>query len=148
MSDEPRVALPNRDALVREEGHSFLRENPGEGRLPVSRVSCEHDRSVRKNGARGVKKHAAAHREREQALTARYRQLLGLANQLARQKAAIYAARHQIEDKLKRAEQLHRELAELGGQVTSQLDRIDELLPGDSATDPSGPPVGPREAGH
>ncbi len=72
-----------------------------------------------------------AHSAREADLRKRYEQLLALANRLARQKAEVYQARHQMEEKLKRAEQLHRELSELGGMVSSQLDQIDGLLPSD-----------------
>lgn len=74
-----------------------------------------------------------AHAARELDLRKRYEQLLALANRLARQKAEIYQARHQMEEKLKRAEQLHRELSELGGMVSHQLDQIDGLLPTDDS---------------
>ncbi len=70
---------------------------------------------------------------REQDIRKRYEQLLDLANRLTRQKAEINQARQQIEDKLKRAETLHRELAELGGVVSGHLDQIDEMLPADDS---------------
>jgi len=74
-----------------------------------------------------------AHAAREQDIRKRYEQLLELANRLTRQKAEIHQARQQIEDKLKRAETLHRELAELGGVVSGHLDQIDEMLPVDDS---------------
>jgi hypothetical protein len=70
---------------------------------------------------------------REQDIRKRYEQLLELANRLTRQKAEINQARQQIEDKLRRAETLHRELAELGGVVSGHLDQIDEMLPADDS---------------
>ena len=70
---------------------------------------------------------------REQDIRKRYAQLLELANRLTRQKAEINQARQQIEEKLGRAETLHRELAELGGVVSGHLDQIDEMLPADDS---------------
>ncbi|MGE0861731.1 MAG: hypothetical protein AB7I01_20630 [Gammaproteobacteria bacterium] len=72
-----------------------------------------------------------ANAAREADIRKRYEQLLDLANRLTRQKAEINQARQQIEDKLKRAESLHRELAELGGVVSGHLEQIDEMLPAD-----------------
>lgn len=74
-----------------------------------------------------------AHVTREQDIRKRYQQLLDLANRLTRQKAEINQARQQIEEKLKRAETLHRELAELGGVVSGHLDEIDGMLPLDDS---------------
>ncbi len=74
-----------------------------------------------------------ANAAREQDIRKRYAQLLELANRLTRQKAEINQARHQIEEKLGRAETLHRELAELGGVVSGHLDQIDEMLPRDDS---------------
>jgi hypothetical protein len=74
-----------------------------------------------------------ANAAREQDIRKRYAQLLELANRLTRQKAEINQARQQIEEKLGRAETLHRELAELGGVVSGHLDQIDEMLPADDS---------------
>lgn len=74
-----------------------------------------------------------ANAAREADIRKRYEQLLDLANRLTRQKAEINQARQQIEDKLKRAESLHRELAELGGVVSGHLEQIDEMLPADDS---------------
>ena len=74
-----------------------------------------------------------ANASREQDIRKRYAQLLELANRLTRQKAEINQARQQIEEKLGRAETLHRELAELGGVVSGHLDQIDEMLPADDS---------------
>ena len=74
-----------------------------------------------------------ANAAREQDIRKRYAQLLDLANRLTRQKAEINQARQQIEEKLGRAETLHRELAELGGVVSGHLDQIDEMLPADDS---------------
>ncbi len=74
-----------------------------------------------------------ANAAREQDIRKRYAQLLELANRLTRQKAEINQARKLIEEKLGRAEILHRELAELGGVVSGHLDQIDEMLPADDS---------------
>jgi len=74
-----------------------------------------------------------ANAAREQDIRKRYAQLLELANRLTRQKAEINLARQQIEEKLGRAETLHRELAELGGVVSGHLDQIDQMLPADDS---------------
>lgn len=79
---------------------------------------------------------------REQDIRKRYEQLLELANRLTRQKAEISQARQQIEEKLKRAESLHRELAELGGVVSGHLDEIDGMLPLDDSEFQHGLAVG------
>ena len=74
-----------------------------------------------------------ANAAREQDIRKRYAQLLELANRLTRHKAEINQARQQIEEKLGRAETLHRELAELGGVVSGHLDQVDEMLPADDS---------------
>ena len=61
---------------------------------------------------------------------------------MTRQKAEISQARQQIEEKLKRAETLHRELAELGGVVSGHLDEIDGMLPLDDSEFQNGLTVG------
>ena len=81
-------------------------------------------------------RYEATHAARQQDLRKRYDQLLALATRLTKQKAEINQARVQIDDKLKRVEQLHREFAELGGRVTTQLDEIDLMLPGDDSEVP------------
>lgn len=78
-------------------------------------------------------RYQGAHIERERRLRERYRALRDFANRIARQKAAIYVARRQIGDRLRRVEQIHAELAELGSQLNNQLDDLDDLMPGVSA---------------
>ena len=46
---------------------------------------------------------------------------------------AAQASMELAEQKVKRAETLHRELAELGGVVSGHLNEIDEMLPGDDS---------------
>ena len=51
------------------------------------------------------------------------------ADQIARQKAAVYEARRELANKLAEAGRLHRELTSLGDQVDFQLDKLDDLMP-------------------
>lgn len=97
------------------------------------KLKAKAEEEIRAKVARIRARYDTAHAAREQDLKKRYEQLLTLANRLARQKADIYQARHQIEEKLKRAELLHRELSELGGMVSEHLDQIDGMLPLDDS---------------
>lgn len=81
-------------------------------------------------------RYQGAHVEKEQRLRERYRALRDFANKIARQKAAIYVARRQISDKLRKVEQIHAELSQLGSQLNNQLDDLDDLMPGATATKP------------
>jgi hypothetical protein len=81
-------------------------------------------------------RYAAAYAERDADIRKRYAQLLSLANRLAQQKAEINRARGLIDEKLKRAEQLHRELTDLGGQVSTSLDALDDALIDDALPEP------------
>lgn len=74
-------------------------------------------------------RYQGAHVEKERRLRERYRALRDFANKIARQKAAIYIARRQIGEKLRMVEQIHAELAHLGGQLNNQLDDLDDLMP-------------------
>ena len=51
------------------------------------------------------------------------------ADQIVRQKAAIYEARRELSNKLAEAGRLHRELTSLGDQFDLQLDKLDDLMP-------------------
>lgn len=78
-------------------------------------------------------RYQGAHLEKERRLRERYRALRDFANKMARQKAAIYVARRQISEKLRMVEQIHAELAQLGSQLNTQLDDLDDLMPGTRA---------------
>ena len=71
----------------------------------------------------------AAYARKEEKLLERVHKLREFANQITRQKAAIYEARRGLADKLAHAERLHNELNDLGDEVYTQLDRLDELMP-------------------
>jgi len=81
-------------------------------------------------------RYAAAYAGRDADIRKRYAQLLNLANRLAQQKGEINRARQLIDEKLKRAEQLHRELTDLGGQVSTSLDELDDALVDDGLREP------------
>ena len=69
-----------------------------------------------------------AYAKKDRQLRERYNDLKNFANRIARQKAAIYAARRQISAKSGLAERIHRELAQLGTQLDDQLDDLDEQM--------------------
>ncbi|MSR15567.1 MAG: hypothetical protein EXR86_13605 [Gammaproteobacteria bacterium] len=77
-------------------------------------------------------RYQAAHLAKEKKLRERYEHLIAMANKMTRQKAAIYQARRQLEDKLRLAEQVHNELAQIGLNVTRQLNDLEELIPDES----------------
>lgn len=70
-----------------------------------------------------------AYTRKEEKLVDRVHKLREFANQITRQKAAIYEARRGLADKLAQAEKLHHQLNDLGDEVYTQLDRLDELMP-------------------
>lgn len=75
----------------------------------------------------------AKDRERNEALELRTRErferLAALANRITHQKAEIQRARRLIEQKLKAADTLHRELAQLGETMTREIGSLEELMP-------------------
>lgn len=74
-------------------------------------------------------KYQAAYAEKEQNLRTRFNDLRDFANKIARQKAAIYAARRQIDEKLRMVDQIHSQLSQLGSQLNNQLDDLDHQMP-------------------
>ncbi len=74
-------------------------------------------------------RYQAAHVAKEKKLRDRYEHLIALANKMTRQKAAIYQARRQLEDKLRLAEKVHNELAQIGLTVTRQLNDLEAMIP-------------------
>lgn len=87
-------------------------------------------------------RYQAAYAAREKTLRERYEHLLAMANKVTRQKAAIYQARRQLEDKLRLAEQVHHELAQIGLTVTRQLNDLEGMIPDDNAPPGAEPPHG------
>ena len=72
--------------------------------------------------------------EREALLRERYAQLQRIANRFTHQKAQIQQAKRDLEDKLRAADTIHRELNEIGQHVSRQLDDLDSVFgpgPGD-----------------
>ncbi len=69
--------------------------------------------------------------EAEQGLRERYEQLQRVANRITHQKAEIQRARRQIEQKLRAADGLQRELSSLGQTITEQMESLDALMPDD-----------------
>lgn len=87
-------------------------------------------------------RYQAAYAAREKTLRERYEHLLAMANKVTRQKAAIYQARRQLEDKLRLAEQVHHELAQIGLTVTRQLNDLEGMIPDDGAPPGTPSPTG------
>lgn len=71
----------------------------------------------------------AAYGNKEQLLSQRLERMREFADQITRQKAAIYEARRELAEKLAEAGRLHRELSSLGDQVDVQLNKLDTLMP-------------------
>jgi hypothetical protein len=79
-------------------------------------------------------RYQAAYAAREKTLRDCYEHLLEVAHKITRQKAAIYHARRQLEEKLRLARQVHHELAQVGLTVTRQLNDLEGMFPaGDAA---------------
>ncbi len=66
--------------------------------------------------------------EREALLRERYAQLQRIANRFTHQKAQIQQAKRDLEDKLRAADTIHRELSEIGQHVSRQLDDLDSVF--------------------
>ncbi|MBI4696094.1 MAG: hypothetical protein HY749_18955 [Gammaproteobacteria bacterium] len=80
-------------------------------------------------------RYQVAYAEKERRLRERYEQLITLTNKVARQKAAINQARRELEEKLRIADQVHRDLSRIGLTVTNQLDVLEDMIPaGDAGT--------------
>jgi rhodanese-related sulfurtransferase len=65
----------------------------------------------------------------EERLRQNYEKLKRMANKITHQKAEIQRARHQLQQKLLAAEEVHRQLADLGQTMTQQLDNLDGMMP-------------------
>lgn len=75
--------------------------------------------------------------QREALLRDRYAQLQRIANRFTHQKAQIQHAKRELEEKLRAAETIHRELSEIGQNVSRQLDDLDNVFgPSQSDTPP------------
>jgi len=73
--------------------------------------------------------------QREALLRDRYAQLQRIANRFTHQKAQIQHARRELEEKLRAADTIHRELNEIGQHVSRQLDDLDHVFGGDVRPD-------------
>ena len=71
----------------------------------------------------------AAYASKEQMLQQRLGRMREFADQITRQKAAIYEARRELANKLAEAGKLYQELTSLGDEVDVQLDKLDDLMP-------------------
>lgn len=76
--------------------------------------------------------------QREALLRERYAQLQRIANRFTHQKAQIQHAKRELEEKLRAADAIHRELNELGQHVTRQLDDLDHVFGGSVTPDERG----------
>ena len=139
-------ALPNHEEISDEIGR-FTRELEARFRRYVEQVRAEerkraqtqlqvHAKRLRELAEAQLKgkiitirdRYQAAYIAKEKQLRERYEHLIAMANKMTRQKAAIYQARRQLEDKLRLAEQVHHELAQIGLTVTRQLNELEGML--------------------
>jgi len=143
-------ALPSHDEIS-DEISRFTRELEGRFRRYVEQVRAEERRRAQARLQVHAKRlqalaeqqlrakietvrerYQAAYVDREKKLRVRYEHLIAMANKVTRQKAAIYQARRQLEDKLRLAEQVHNELAQIGLTVTRQLNDLEGMIPDES----------------
>ena len=136
------------EPVVKDEIGEFARQLDGQFRHYVNKVRLEERTRYEKmmdgyaqklkRAAEGklrekVKlvrdRYEAAYARKEEKLLERVYRLREFADQITRQKAAIYEARRGLADKLAQAEQLHNQLNDLGDEVYTQLDRLDDLMP-------------------
>ncbi len=76
--------------------------------------------------------------QREALMRDRYAQLQRIAHRFTHQKAQIQHARRELEEKLRAADAIHRELNELGQNVTRQLEDLDSVFGSSGAETPEG----------
>ncbi len=143
------IGLPSRDEINDEIGR-FTRDLEMRFRRYVQQVRAEERQRAQAQLQRHAKRlqalaeqqlrakietvrerYQAAYIAREKKLRERYEHLIAMANKMTRQKAAIYQARRQLEDKLRLAEQVHNELAQIGLTVTRQLNDLEGMIPDD-----------------
>ena len=65
----------------------------------------------------------------EKRLRQNYEKLKRMANKITHQKAQIQRTRRQLQQKLLAADEVHRQLADLGQTMTKQLDNLEEMTP-------------------
>jgi rhodanese-related sulfurtransferase len=65
----------------------------------------------------------------EERLRQNYEKLKRMANKITHQKAHIQRARRRLQQKLLAADEVHRQLADLGQTMTKQLDNLEEMTP-------------------
>ena len=148
------LALPSHDE-INDEISRFTRELEGRFRRYVDVVRSEerkraqaqlqvHVKRLQKLAEQQLRgkmetirdRYHEAYLAKEKKLRERYGHLITLTNTVTRQKAAIYQARRQLEDKLRLAEQVHNELAQIGLNVTRQLSDLEGMIPDEKSTAP------------
>ncbi|MBI2800399.1 MAG: hypothetical protein HYX63_08940 [Gammaproteobacteria bacterium] len=150
----PPPTLPSHDE-INDEISRFTRELEGRFRRYVDVVRSEERRRAQAQLQVHVKRlqklaeqqlrgkvetirdrYHEAYLAKERKLRERYGHLITLTNTVTRQKAAIYQARRQLEDKLRLAEQVHNELAQIGLNVTRQLNDLEGMIPDENTAAP------------
>ncbi|MGR8920538.1 MAG: hypothetical protein ACU85V_13050, partial [Gammaproteobacteria bacterium] len=83
-----------------------------------------------------IRQARARDRERMQGVEAKirshYARLTELANRITHQKAEIQRRRRELEEKLEAVDAVHREIAQLGRNMSQDLDGLEEMMPGES----------------
>lgn len=126
-------AFVDLESMVRERLETIRREErarvEAEFQQRVAAIRQRAEQLVRER----LRQARAKDRERGEALEARTRErferLATLASRITHQKVEIQRARRLIEQKLKAADVLHRELAQLGETMTREIGSLEELMP-------------------
>lgn len=91
----------------------------------VKRVASDQ---IREKLEAARQEYRTEYERRERVLNERYERLLELANRISAQKAELQKARKQLDAKLQAVGQLHRELDQLGQQVSNQIGDLAGLV--------------------
>jgi CRP-like cAMP-binding protein len=95
----------------------------------VARIRKRAEQMLREKLLEARARDRARNKAVEKQLRQHYERLTRLANKITHQKAEIQRARHQLEQKLRAAHEVHRELAQLGQTMTRELDNLEGMMP-------------------
>jgi len=101
----------------------------------VANIKRAAEHQMRRNAEKIRQSLQAEQKKKEQRLQKRYEHLMTLANRISRQKAEIQQARKQIDEKLKAADALHREVTQLGENMSRQIGDLEGLMAEGDDTD-------------
>ncbi|MGE0383701.1 MAG: cyclic nucleotide-binding domain-containing protein [Gammaproteobacteria bacterium] len=122
-------------AWVQQQTASQRSQLEAEFEARTSRIKDAAVHEIRRNAQELKKRYLAAYAdkerkliERERQLQSNYDRLMALATRISRQKAEIGQQRKLLEEKLGAADELHRQLADIGKAVTTQIDNLEVMV--------------------